>query len=121
MSSAFELPEVNPGVSTKQMFLSKMVSELLFRLRVRDSSTSVHQCGYDLVLAWVSVIRVVLELSVFVLRDFAFGGIEWESEFEGENASTWTMSSHNWSIARIRDVFPQPDRLLDMMLLIRSL
>jgi hypothetical protein len=41
---------------------------------------------------------------------FAFsGGADEVKEWDGDKGSTWTMSSHNWTMERMSDVFPTPN------------
>ena len=62
-----------PGVSTKQRFLSKTESPMLFlRLSIRLSSKSDHQAGYAFVLAYTSVICNVLCRSALPFLDLDF-------------------------------------------------
>lgn len=76
------------------MLRSNTASRLLFLLlKTRLSSVSVHQCGYGLVLACVSVIVAGRARSELRLRDFDLGGGGRVVEFEGVNGSTCTISS----------------------------
>jgi hypothetical protein len=73
------------------------------------SSMSAHHDGNDRVLADISVMRDVfdpLALSAFPF-DFAVL-VEVFNEVEVVNGSTCTISSHWWTIARIKLVFPTP-------------
>lgn len=55
-TSLTDEPSLYPGVSIKQIFLSRMVSppKLFLRFRSRESSKSDHHSGYGLVLAEIS-------------------------------------------------------------------
>jgi hypothetical protein len=109
ISSLSVEPRVKPGVSTKHMFRSSTASRLLFlRRRTRLSPVSVHQCGYGLVLAWISIILAVPAWPELRLRDFDLGGVGRANELERDRGSTCTISSQIWTIERTRDVFPRP-------------
>lgn len=78
MTVLTEEPLPYPGVSTKQIFLSKTVSPRLFLLaRIRESSRSDHHSGYGFVLAYISVIWDVtlsaLDDLDLLLREFERG------------------------------------------------
>jgi len=78
---------------------------------MRLSSKSDHHDGYDLVLAYISVIfdvvcRSALPLLNFVRELFRLvAGMEIGSADKG---STWTISSQTCTIALMRDVLPTP-------------
>lgn len=115
LSTLTEEPSLYPGVSIKQMFLSKMVSppRLFLRLRSRKSSKSDHHSGYGFVLADISNIWfVVLPL----LEDLAFllgrGLDRWPRSVGwgvGVIGSTWTIASEVCTMALISDVLPMPE------------
>lgn len=88
ISSALDDAFPNPGVSTKQMFRSRMESDMLFLLRgALLSSMSVHQGGYAFVLACISVILAVLESFDLLFRDLDLGDVL-GLESGGDNGST---------------------------------
>jgi len=62
---------------------------------MRLSSSSVHQCGYGLVLAWTSVIRAEAEELILFFLDEGFGGVDCEVERDGVIGSTCTISSQS--------------------------
>lgn len=99
-----------PGVSIKQIFLSKTISPMLFLLRnTRLSSSSDHHVGYAFVLACISVMCDVLPLSNFLPLDLVRGGVvASEEDTLGAMGSMCTISWHCWKMALIKLVFPTP-------------